>query len=430
MTGFIYTKHITPRLQYCTDFIGSIYNAQLQLTTDFVAYKNFEGLRINYSAEKITANEVWIQPHTILFETDIYEQSIECFDWNGLPAFFKTDGDVPFDLFAAIFYLISRYEEYLPHAKDEYGRYAHINSIAFKNNFLHLPLVNIWLKALAALYFPSFTIHYSPFTFTPTYDIDIAYSYKAKGFARNAGGLVKDVFKGKWNDVINRLSVLANRTADPFDIYQWLIDLHTEHALNPVYFFLLSAQPKGYDKNIKPGKLAMVKLIKQHEALYQTGIHPSWQSGDSKTVLQQEINMLNAITQKPVVHSRQHYVRMSFPETYSRLLAAGIQEDFSMGYGSINGFRASVASTFYWFDTEKNIATRLLIHPFCFMEANAFFEEHLTPQQAAKQLQHYHDIVEGVNGNLITIFHNHFITTQPQWLAWQQLYAHFIKVNF
>jgi hypothetical protein len=52
------------------------------------------------------------------------------------------------------------------------------------------------------------------------------------------------------------------------------------------------------------------------------------------------------------------------PETFRHLLDTGIQEDFSMGYGSINGFRASVASPFYWYDLEKEQTTYLLLYPF------------------------------------------------------------------
>ena len=44
------------------------------------------------------------------------------------------------------FFLLSRYEEYLPHSKDQYGLYAHENSIAYKEGFLHQPLINIWLE--------------------------------------------------------------------------------------------------------------------------------------------------------------------------------------------------------------------------------------------------------------------------------------------
>ena len=83
---------------------------------------------------------------SLLFENKITEQSIECFEVNGNKAFFKTEGDFPFDIFAASFYLFSRYEEYLPHQKDMYGRYAHENSLAFKESFLDQPLINIWLQ--------------------------------------------------------------------------------------------------------------------------------------------------------------------------------------------------------------------------------------------------------------------------------------------
>ena len=79
-----------------------------------------------------------------------------------IQAFFKSEGDYPFDIFSAVFYLLSRYEEYLPHKKDMYGRYAHENSLAFKEGFLNLPLINIWLedfKNVLKKKFPSLIIH-------------------------------------------------------------------------------------------------------------------------------------------------------------------------------------------------------------------------------------------------------------------------------
>jgi len=56
-----------------------------------------------------------------------------------------------------------------------------------------------------------------------------------------------------------------------------------------------------------------------------------------------------------ITQSRQHYIRFNLPEGYQRLIAAGITDDYSMGYGSVNGFRASVASSFYWYDLEKEV---------------------------------------------------------------------------
>ena len=34
------------------------------------------------------------------------------------------------------------------HKKDEYNRYAHTNSLAYKENFLQTPIINIWMQEL------------------------------------------------------------------------------------------------------------------------------------------------------------------------------------------------------------------------------------------------------------------------------------------
>src|SRR4030095_3208799 len=107
----------------------------------------------------------------------------------------------------------------------------------------------------------------------------------------------------------------------------------------------------------------------------------------------------------------------------------GIEDDFSMGYGSINGFRASVASAFHWYDLEDEKQTKLLIHPFCFMEANSFFEQKLTAQQALEELQHYYKAVRLVSGTLITIWHNSFLGTSELFKGWKEVYQEFISSN-
>jgi len=101
-----------------------------------------------------------------------------------------------------------------------------------------------------------------------------------------------------------------------------------------------------------------------------------------------------------------------------------------MAYGSINGFRASYALPFYWFDLERNETTDLLLHPFCFMEATSVFEQKYSVEQTAEELQYYHDMVKSVKGEFIALFHNHFLTEQPQWLPWRKMYERFLENNF
>jgi hypothetical protein len=157
------------------------------------------------------------------------------------------------------------------------------------------------------------------------------------------------------------------------------------------------------------------------------GIHPSWQSGDKEHLLTEEIKMLESLSNKKVSHSRQHYIRFRLPHGYRRLIKAGVQKDFSMGYGSINGFRASIASSFNWYDLEMEATTDLIIYPFCFMDANAYYEQNLSPQQAFDEMMHFYYIIKKVNGLMITIWHNNFLGTDPNFAGWREVYEIFLK---
>ena len=426
----VYSKQLTPRLRYITDFLGrEIIGNPFELTDDVSVFQNYEGPKINYGSESIVNSELSIINCQLLFEKGIIDQNITCFEMKGLKAFFKTSGDYSFDIFAATFYLLSRYEEYLPHKKDMYGRYAHQNSLAFKEGFLTFPLIDIWIedfKKVLKEKYPTLIIHNSQFTFQPTYDIDEAYSYKYKGWLRTLGGVLKSIVNSEWSIVKERTKVLNRKKQDPFDSYQWMDSLHEKHHLKPIYFFLIPGKNGRYDKNILPTHPAMQRLVKQHGEKYDIGIHPSWQSGDDDARLKKEIETLEQISGKQITTSRQHYIRFNLPGGYRRLVDVGITDDHSMGYGSINGFRASVASSFYWYDLEKEQATNLLLHPFCYMDANSFFEQKLTPEQAFAEMMHYYNVVRSVNGTLITLWHNTFLGTDKYYAGWRDIYQRFI----
>ncbi len=427
----LYCSNITPRLKYIVDFISKeLFDELIEITHDKELFIHYQNPKINYSETEFSEEEFYIKSVPLLFENDIRQQFIHCFELNYHKAFYQTSGDFPFDIFAAVFYLLSRYEEYLPHEKDEYGRYAYANSIAHKENFLNQPLINIWLQdfkqALKKKY-PDLIFKHSSFRFMPTYDIDIAYSYLHKGSKRNFGGALKSIFTGNFQSVKERMNVLNEKQKDPYDAYEWLDSLHLYCRLKPYYFFLVAKEQKGNDKNISPNETALQDLIQYHSNGYTVGIHPSWQSGDDENLLKEEVEWLEYIADKKIIHSRQHYIRMSFPETYRRLINVGIEKDFSMGYGSINGFRASVASSFFWYDLEKEQQTQLRVFPFCFMDANSFYEQNLTAQQAMEELLSYYRSIKKINGLMITIWHNHFLGTDAKFAGWKEVYEVFLK---
>lgn len=407
---------------------------EFSITIDSEEFRNHEGVKINYSDQEIQHATFNMEGNSLLFDEIIIQQEIICFDVNGNKAFFRTHhSDFPFDIFAASFYLLTRYEEYLPHEKDMYGRYAHGNSLAFKKGFLHIPLINIWVKEFAKKLkekFSMFNVQLPTFNFEATYDIDIAYSFKNKGLLRNIGGFIK-------SPSAERIKVLTGSANDPFDSYEWLHQLHQRYNLHPLYFFLVAEKNGRYDKNIFPHKEAMWKLVKQHAGKYSIGLHPSWQSGDDPSLLRKEKQQLQAMAangrgalsdlgNSNITRSRQHYIRFDLPNSYNKLIEAGFTDDYSMGYGSINGFRASVASSFNWYNLEEEEETALRIHPFCFMDANAYYEQNQDTAKTMQELMHYLSACKEVNGTFSSIWHNNFLGTAKEFSGWRELYEQFI----
>ncbi len=421
----IFSEKVTERLNYICHFI-----LKEQLGLDFSISCNIDdcsgidNVIINYSNKKFSENVFTIRPHSLLFENNIQHQQIDIFSENKLPSFFKiNNSDSAFDIFAAAFYLITRYEEYLPHQKDMYGRYAHENSIAYKNNFLNKPLVNLWIEDFAQKLqskFPNIVYHKPTFSSTITYDVDMAWSYKNKGIFRNIGGFIK-------KPSLNRLKVLFGNATDPFDCYKFLDDCHEKKRINVIYFFLVALKTSKYDKNITPKNNHFKKLISHHAKKYDIGIHPSWRSNFLIDQLPTEKKILESISENKIIHSRQHYVKFSIPDTFRQLIQAEIQNDFSMGYGSINGFRASAASSFFWYDLQQNATTKLRLYPFCFMDANCLYEQKMTIEQSNQELDYYINECKKVNGLFIPVFHNNFLGTDSSFKGWRDLYLQFIS---
>ena len=122
----IFTSRDVPRLRYIAGILlGDIMGIEWEVITD--RRKLGKNPVINYSDEEVKGS-FRIHPHPLLFQSGIELQEIAAGEWKGLPVFFQGEPgtDLPFDIFAASFYLITRYEEYLPFEPDEFGRWSQL----------------------------------------------------------------------------------------------------------------------------------------------------------------------------------------------------------------------------------------------------------------------------------------------------------------
>ncbi len=368
----------------------------------------------------------------LLSETGIRKLDPPTGYWNSIPVLFPDEGehDLKFDLFSAIFFLLSRYEEYHSYLPDKHDRYRHTESLLFRKGWLKLPLIDLWIQAFKEkleMYLGD-KIPDAVFSFTPTYDIDIAWSYRNKPFSRLAGGLFRDLIGGRLSHVKLRLSVHLQLANDPFDCFSRLHVLHQQAGVHPVYFMLVAGKPSEFDRNNQPQSRAMMSLMRELAANGTMGIHPSY-FAERDQLIRKEIRFLEQAVEKEMRKSRQHYIRMRLPDTYHALMDAGIREDYSMGYGTYNGFRAGTGRSFLWYDLSREKITGLLIHPFSFMDSTARFEEGLSADEAFRQLNQLESELKRLGSQLITVFHNFSLGTDPEWKGWFENYAAFMGKN-
>ncbi len=427
----IYSPKITNRLQYIFEHLfEEMLGLNFSITTDKEIFIAFDGAKVNYSSRSFE-DELFIEASGLLFERGIKQQKIEVADFEDTKMFYlhEESSSLPFDPFAASFYLISRYEEYLPFLPDVHGRFSASSSLAYQNNFLESPIIDQWvliLKRLLLKYHPELEFRSKSYKFIPTYDIDIAYSFSNKGLLRNTGSFLLDLKNFKFQNIKNRTKVLLGLQKDPFDTYEWQLKLQKTHNLQPIYFFLVG-EYGAYDKNISIESFNYQDLIQSIADVCEVGIHPSYASNKSGQKLSYEVKALSKVLKKEVHRSRQHYIKLKIPETYQHLIDLDIDKDYSMGYASDVGFRAGTASAFYFYDLTLEIKTKLKVYPFVVMDVTLQNYLQLTPEAALSLLKQLIQSIRAVQGLFISIWHNNTLSDVEGWSGWRMVYEEMVK---
>ena len=254
----IYSPELSPRLNYILELIlGQLLGISYRTTNIKEEFIYHEGPRLNYSMDAIPGAP-FLKASGLLYERTISIQNDArepVFKWHDMPVFYPAGEPsiIPFDLFAASFYLVSRYEEYLPYEADEHNRFHSGACMAFHEGFLDQPLINQWARQFGEELLKAFPgqieIHHPEYQFLPTIDIDNAWAFLHKGLWRSMGALLRT---GQSMEERNyRYQVFTGKQPDPYDQYDMIIQLMKKHQLNPVFFFLVG--PLGpFDRNVSP----------------------------------------------------------------------------------------------------------------------------------------------------------------------------------
>ncbi|MFT5310249.1 MAG: hypothetical protein ACI8VL_001151 [Bacteroidia bacterium] len=428
----IYSHKITPRVRYIFNVLfDDMLGLEIQFESNKEAFSNSTEPKFSYSHSPI-ADELHIKSQGLLHETGVKDQNIKVLEDQNGKYFYSVSSEkslLNFDVFAASFFLLSRYEECLPHIRDQYNRFEAKESLAFKNQFLTQPVVDQWLIRLRDIIeakHPELTFKKREYKFVSTIDIDNAYAYKNKGFLRTAGAFGRSLVTRNLKEFTERTNVLLGRQQDPYDTYDFQLETQEKYNIETLYFFLLADYGVN-DKNVPHYNQEFQSLIKHLADYAKVGIHPGFNSNKNVEKLKTEKKRLEKIIHRSVVKSRQHFLILHVPHTYQNLIDNDILEDHSMGYAAHTGFRAGTCTPYRYYDLDLETTTELMVHPFAMMEATLKYYMKLSTEESKAHISELINTVKSVDGTFISLWHNETLSNVGLWEGWRDVFSHMVE---
>lgn len=427
----IYTPEITIRLRYVAQqFFSRILGLKFALTTDRSAFLAYSGPKLAYAKQSLGVG-LWMKSHDLLFDGGIEDYPIGVVEWSGIPCFFQTAEHEPIacDLLAASFYLLTRYEEYLPHVSDEHGRFPAAQSLGARHGFLMLPVVDLWAQRLLGLLteqFGDLKAQKNVYHYCSMLNVSASHEFLYRGFLRQISGVLMDILGFKLRRLGYRALVGMGMKRDPYDLYEEVLKAHKKLGQVPKVFFQL-AQYGPFDKNVSPYNRHFQHLIKSVGDYAQIALAASYASFDDPELLLEEKKVLSDIVHRPIDSCKTRYNRLNIPLTYRDMVDAGFTQDYSMGYTHDLGFRAGTCTPFYFYDLYLEMQQPIMVYPFAVQDYALLKEKSVA--DALRKMQAMYDQVHQLGGWMGVIFSMELLGS-PQKYDWKKLYVAQLKAFY
>lgn len=322
---------------------------------------------INYSKEHIP-NAFRIIPFGLLEESDIHGIFPQAEDH---PEFFKIffqtkeNGNIPFDVFSAAFWLLSRYEEFTETPPSVSGDFTHRSSLSWQNDFLDFPIVDHWKKILLTklgiprLTVPKYSIHFPV-------DIEISSDRLHSKYHEEWTAFLK-TFR------LNNLLSLFWKKKNEQKHHEEIPEFNFFHLIIRSYpdiqfiFFWNTANEKDNPLSLLSRFPSLHIIAKRLNDYAQTGLllrgKTDTQSAESE--ISKFILRLKNIIHSDILNVRINKGLFLTDQINKKLQLNGLKHDYSGLYYHAFGYRFSTLTPFAYFDLKSNRRTDFIIHPVC-----------------------------------------------------------------
>ena len=425
----VYTHRVTTRLRYVfTHFFDTYSEHQVEFTNVLETFIAHRGPKFSYTKQAL-GNEFFVQSHALLFDQGLKDYNFQIETWEDTPAFFPCSqtSTIPFDLFAATFYMLSRYEEYMPHLKDSMGRFSTQNALLYKENAIDQPVVDIWAKKFLSRlteFFPEVVSKHHKSTLHTIMEVPECFAFKSKSLLRTLVESFIDLFRFRFGSLIDRFWVRFGLRTDPLDVYENWMTWHQKLGISTNILYLF-ARPGTHDRNISIFKRSFQSKIKQVSDYVPVSLLASYQSGDTVGLLEEERKRLGDLIHRQLRIVRQHLVRLRLPDTYKNFASCGFYKDYSLQFTDREGYRAGTGFPFYFYDLSSEQRTALQIYPVVVSEI--VLRQQGTARKARRLLEgiKQHSLLYGTPLTLVT--YPTMIDDRRRNKPWRRMFKGFLE---
>ena len=313
------------------------------------------------------------------------------------------------DIFAAIFFMLTRWEENAVKEKDEHGRFPEEKSFVIRNNIQHRPVVNEYLEMIRNMLFEfncskDFKTHnYKPVI---THDIDFLDRYDTVVKVVKAmvwAFLNKPGIKAPLYELKAYFNVQKRRKPDPFHTFDYLMNISEKYGLKSHFYFIPAVKgEKDYQYDIR--KDTVKNIIKKIIARkHFVGVHGSYGAYNKPEKYRLELKRLTQHYSE-VKEGRQHFLRFKIPDSLQIWEDNNLETDSSFGFSNAVGFRAGVCYNYSLFNILSQKKLKVKEIPLLFMES--VFDKVKSEKEILEKIVSLKKIVHKYNGNYVFLWHN------------------------
>jgi hypothetical protein len=335
------------------------------------------------------------------------------------------------DIFAAVYFFLTRWEEYISTDLDFSHRFKYSNSISYKYNLTFRPIVNEIVEFIwKILEFMEFKVYRKKWVYEPyiTHDIDqpvrlINLQCLLSDFYKNLFryGNIKGAF---FNLIIYPLNKITYKY-DLANCYDFLMDTSEMIGIKSYFNFQSSAKTKydwGYDVNSKFIK-HILKKIKNRD--HFIGFHPSFYSIENPSTWSDEYKKLCKAAEFNIKCGRQHYLRFRVPYTWQMWEENGLEIDSTLGFAQIEGFRCGTCWEYSVYNFLSRKKLKLKEMPLIFMEVSIIkYSSVKSTAEFFNRFDNMVSIVKKYNGKFVFLWHN---STFDRSLFTKEFYSNLIE---